>query len=186
VARDVLHPARDIERRMEGPMADIRSDDHWPRHGVALLELSASVLSTTPAPSRRAARTFAEVARGLAERAPAWLRPWPVLTLDAVDDERPLVAVSLTRDGPGLAVREAPPAPGTLTLTVVLEYYLHHVHDNLRACRLAARRPGGGLALTPGDAANLAEAFEEIDRVLHGAAGRERLDAVWAQLPVAV
>jgi hypothetical protein len=32
----------------------------------------------------------------------------------------------------------------------------------------------------------VAEAFEEIDRVLHGAAGRERLEAVWAQLPAAV
>jgi hypothetical protein len=96
------------------------------------------------------------------------------------------VAVSLTREGSCLAVREVPPEPGTLTLTVVLEYYLHLVHDHLRACRLAARRPGSVLALTPGDEANVAEAFEEIDRVLHGAAGRERLDAVWAQLPVAV
>jgi hypothetical protein len=41
-------------------------------------------------------------------------------------------------------------------------------------------------ALSPGEQADLAEAFEEIDRVLHGAAGRERLDAVWAQLPAAV
>jgi hypothetical protein len=58
--------------------------------------------------------------------------------------------------------------------------------EHLRACRLAARRPAGLLALTPGEEANRAEAFEEIDRVLHGAAGRERLEAVWAQLPAAV
>jgi hypothetical protein len=167
-------------------MTDTRRDDWWLRHGMALLELSAGVLSATPAPSRRAAQSFAEVARGLGERAPAWLRPWPVLALDTGDDERPLVAVSLGREGSRLVAREVPPAPGTLTLTVVLDYYLHLVHDHLRASRLAARRPGGLVALSPGEQANVAEAFEEIDRVLHGAAGRERLEAVWAQLPAAV
>jgi hypothetical protein len=50
-------------------MWDMRRDDRWLRQSVALLELSAGVLSATPAPSRRAFRTFAEVARGLAERA---------------------------------------------------------------------------------------------------------------------
>jgi hypothetical protein len=167
-------------------MRDIRRDDRWLRQSVALLELSAGVLSATPAPSRRAVRSFAEVARGLAERAPAWLRPWPSLMLDAGDDEQPLVAVSLAREGPHLLVREVKPAAGTLTVTVVLEYYLHHVHDHLRARRLASRLPGGVVALSPGEQANLAEALEEIDRVLHGAAGRERLEAVWAQLPAAV
>jgi hypothetical protein len=78
------------------------------------------------------------------------------------------------------------PAAGTLTVTVVLEYYLHLVDDHLRACRLASRRPGGVVALSPGEQADLAEALEEIDRVLHGTAGRERLEAVWAQLPAPV
>jgi hypothetical protein len=167
-------------------MRDIRRDDRWLRQSVALLELSAGVLSATPTPSRRAVRTFAEVARGLAERVPAWLHPWPVLGLDAGDDEQPLVAVSLAREGPRLLVREVTPAAGTLTVTVVLEHYLDLVHDHLRACRLASRLPGGVVALSPGEQANLAEALEEIDRVLQGAAGRERLDAVWAQLPAAV
>lgn len=163
-------------------MSDIPRDDQWLRHGVALLELSAGVLSVTAAPSRRAARTFAEVARGLAERAPAWLRPWPVLTLDTMDDERPLVAVSLTRDGPGLVVREVRPAPGTLTITVVLEYYLHLVHDHLRACRLATRRPGGVTALSASEEAGVAEAFEEVDGMLRGAVSRERLPAILGAL----
>jgi hypothetical protein len=167
-------------------MTDSPRDDQWLRHSVALLELSAGVLSASPAPSRRAARTFAEVTGGLAERAPTWLQPWPVLSLDTRDDERPLVAVALTREGPRLVAREVTPAPGTLTVTVVLEYYLHLVHDHLRACRLAARRPGRVVALSPHEEANLAASFEEVDRVLHGAAGRERLAAVWAQLPAAV
>ena len=112
-------------------MRDIWRDDRWLRQSVALLELSASVLSATPTPSRRAVRSFAEVARGLAERSPGWLRPWPVLILDAGDDEQPLVAVALARVGPRLLVREVKPAAGTLTVTVVLEYYLHLVDDHL-------------------------------------------------------
>jgi len=144
--------------------------------------MSAGAVSMTPVPSRRTVHAFAEVAHGLAARAPAWLSPWPVVALDTPDDERPLPAVALAREGPRLLVREAAPVPGSLSVTVVLEYYLHLVHEHLRACRLAARRPAGVVALSPGEQAEVAEAFEEVDRVLHGTAGRDRLAAVWEGL----
>ena len=163
-------------------MTVARPDEQWLRQGLALLDMSAGVLAATPVPARRAVRTFAELARGLAERAPAWLVPWPVLEVPVPEDDRPLVAVALERAGARLRVRETDPAPGSLSVTVVLEYYLHLVHDHVRACRLTARRPGRMTALSPGEEAGLADAFEEVDRVLRGAAGRERLGALWGAL----
>jgi hypothetical protein len=159
-------------------MTVTRHDEPWIRHGLALLELSTGVLGATPVPARRAVRGFAEVARWLAERAPDWLAPWPVLEVQVPEDDRPLVAVSLERAGARLLVRESRPTPGSLGVTVALEYYLHLVHDHVRACRLAARRPGRVTALSPGEEAGLAEAFDEVDRVLHGGA-RDGLGALW-------
>jgi hypothetical protein len=159
--------------------------DQWIRHGLALLEMSAGAVSMTPAPSRRAVHAFAEIAHGLGERTPGWLSPWPVVALETPDDERPLLAVSLARDGARLLVREATPEPGSLSVTVVLVYYLHLVHEHLRAGRVAARRPAGVVALSPGEQAEVAEAFAEVDRVLHGTAGRDRLATVWETLAAA-
>jgi hypothetical protein len=164
-------------------MASMQRDDHWIRHGLAILEMSAGALSVTPVPSRRAFHAFAALARGLAERAPGWLSPWPILeVVIPARDERPLAAVSLERSGHRLIVAERAPAPGELSVTVVLEYYLHLVHDHLRACRLAARRPAGLMGRLPGDEAELAEAFEEVERILHGTAGVERLASLWETL----
>lgn len=166
-------------------MTTMRNDEHWVQHGLAILEMSAGALSVTPAPSRRAFHAFAALARGLAERAPAWLSPWPVLEAATVArDDRPLAAVSLERAGHRLIVAERRPAPGELSVTVVLEYYLHLVHDHLRSCRLAARRPAGVVGRLPGDEAELAEAFEEVERILRGTADVERLSAVWETLAV--
>lgn len=60
-------------------MAATRQDEQWVRHRLALLEMSTGVLGATPVPARRVVRRFAEVARGLAKRAPDWLAAWPVL-----------------------------------------------------------------------------------------------------------
>lgn len=161
-------------------MADTPRDDQWIRHGLALLEMSAGALNFDPAPPRRAVRSFVELAGGLAERCPAWLQPWPRLGIETPgDDEAPLLAVSLERRGERLLARETAPQPGHLGIGLVVDYYLHLVADHVRACRLAARRPAGVAALSAGEQAQVAEAFEEVDRVLHGAAGRDRLAALW-------
>ncbi len=164
-------------------MAVTRMDEQWIRRSLAILEMSAGAISVAPAPTRRAFGRFAELARGLAERAPAWLAPWPILDVEvAPREEAPVAAVSIERSGARLIARETTPAPDRYAVVVVLEYYLHLVHDHLRACRLAARRPGGVAGLLPGEEAEMAGAFEDVDQVLRGAAGPERLDALWGVL----
>jgi hypothetical protein len=160
-----------------------RTDEQWVRRGLALLEMSAGALALSPTPSRHAVRTFAEVARGLAERCPTWLTPWPVLELEtAGDDDAPLAALTLEHIGTRLVARETPPAPDGYSVVVLLEYYLHLIHDHLRARRLAARRPGRVTELLPGEQARLAEAFEEVDQVLREGAGGTSLAGLWAAL----
>jgi hypothetical protein len=154
-------------------------DERRIRRGLALLEMSAGALGLASDPSRRGLAAFAELARGLAERAPAGLRPWPVLDIElAAEDDGAPAALALERRGSRLAAREAPPAPDHVAIGVVLEYYLHLVHDHLRA----HRRPGGVATLLPREQAGMTEAFEELEPILRGAAGRERLDGLWATL----
>jgi hypothetical protein len=161
-------------------MAVTSRDDQRIRYGLALLEMSVGVLSLEPAPSRRAVRAFAELARGLGARCSDWLRPWPGLEIaTATDDGTPLLALTLTSAGGVLHARETAPTPEGLGVDVVLAYYLHLVADHVQARRVAARRPAGVIALSPGEQAEVAEAFEEIDRVLQGAGEPDRLAALW-------
>jgi len=161
----------------------MRHDERWIRQGVGLLEMSAGALAVAPAPTRRGVLAFAALAGGLGERAPAWLAPWPTVEVAlAADDDVPLGAVVLERCGPGVRLSERPPGTDGVEPRVVLEYYLHLVHDHCRARRLAARQPAGGATRLPADEARLAEAFEEVALVLAGAAGRERLTGLWEAL----
>jgi hypothetical protein len=164
---------------MEGCMAVTSRDDQRIRYGLALLEMSLGALSFE-APTHRAVRAFAELARGLGARCPEWLRPWPVLEIETTaDDGTPLLALTLRSTGGVVRARETVPTSEGLAVDVVLEYYLHLVTAHLQACRVAARRPAGVTALSPGEQAEVAEAYEEVDRVLQGACGHDRLAVLW-------
>ena len=150
-----------------------RDDRSLPR-GLALLHMSAGALTIDPMPTRGAVLAFAALARSVGSRCPAWLQPWPGLLVETQgDDDAPLIAVTLTRVGDVVIAQETPPAPDGLSIDLVLAYYLHLVDEHVRACRIAARRPARFAELTPAENAEVAEAFEEVDRLLHGAGDRD-------------
>jgi hypothetical protein len=160
-----------------------QTDEQWVRRALALLERSAGALTLAPAPTRGALRAFAALSRGLGERCPAWLRPWPRLTVETRPGPGEITAaLSLERVGGHLVAREDAPASDRYATVVLLEYYLHLVHDHVRACRLATRRPGRVTALLPGEEADLARAFEEAEQAFSGSTGVDRLDVLWEAL----
>lgn len=155
------------------------TDERWLRLALGVLEMSAGALTLDPTPTRHAVAAFAALARGLADRAPAWLRPWPVLEVDGDGlDDGPLAALRLERTGHRLRLR---PEHDGLEPRLVIEYYLHLVHDHWQACRVAARRPAGVIRL-PAEEARLTEAFEQVEPVLAGVAGLDRLGDFWDSL----
>jgi hypothetical protein len=162
------------------PVMGTRTDDRWLPLALGVLEMSAGALTLTPIPSQQALAAFAELARGLADRAPTWLRPWPTLELDGGAGDGPLAAVGIERAGHRVRLRSRPEHDG-LEPRLVVEYYLDLVHDHWRACRVAARRPAGMIRL-PAEEARLAEAFERVEPVLAGAAGVDRLLDLWEAL----
>jgi hypothetical protein len=161
----------------------MQNEQRWIRDALGLLDMSAGALALGPAPTRRALLAFATLANGLADRAPAFLAPWPALALALnADEDGPVGALALERRGSVLTLAETPPGADGLAPRDVLEYYLHLVHDHWRAHRVAARQPVGLATRLPADEARLAALFDDVAGVLAGSADRERLAGLWDAL----